>query len=135
MAEPDAAFTIGEYGSTFEMTREGTFVNGEPYNPDEDGVHQPGPGAVKPDPRLRETPDWGETLFISGSDDTGWMAHQAGMIQRLGELEAIMAMPFAPFLPGSYTGRLVERRKPTPRWAHVVAWALVAGAVLGKLRR
>ncbi len=37
----DPALTVSSYGSVFAYTREkGWTVNGEPYNPDEDGVHQ-----------------------------------------------------------------------------------------------
>lgn len=41
-------FGIVHWGSTFEMRPDGWYVNGEPYNPDEDGVHQPSDAAASP---------------------------------------------------------------------------------------
>lgn len=42
------AFGIVNWGSTFEMRPDGWYVNGEPYNPDEDGVHQPSGSSTSP---------------------------------------------------------------------------------------
>lgn len=59
------AFTVGEYSSTFRCTKEeGWTVNGEPYNPDEDGVHQPERPLLAPLPP--GTPWWARLLHWLG---------------------------------------------------------------------
>jgi hypothetical protein len=40
----EPAFRVERYGSKWELRQGGWFVNDEPYNPDEDGVHQPSSG-------------------------------------------------------------------------------------------
>lgn len=41
LASEEPALTIGKYGSTWELRADGWYVNGEPYRPDEDGMHIP----------------------------------------------------------------------------------------------
>lgn len=63
--EAQPAFTVGEFGNTFRCTKEeGWTVNGEPYNPDEDGVHQPERPPLAPLPP--GTPWWARLLHWLG---------------------------------------------------------------------
>jgi hypothetical protein len=37
----ESGFFVAGWGASWQLTEDGWLVNGEPYNPDEDGVHQP----------------------------------------------------------------------------------------------
>lgn len=125
----EAAFTVGRLGSIFTWNAEqGCMVNGEPYDPDEDGVHQPGPSTSRHGP-LPDEPAWGQSFFMPEEPRDAFAAAEMERGKRMEALYREYERIYGDLLRNLYRAILNPPPPPPGLLARIGGW-LITGWVL-----
>lgn len=130
---PDTApaLTVGQFGGTWTFDPEhGWRVDGEPYNPDGDGVHRARGGIVS-----GSKVEWGKTLSIPdrylGAGEMPDVAAAEARERRLRELRELYGVLWAQAMEAMRRALFVQT---TPRWARAAGKAIAAVILVGAIR-